>query len=201
MLADVPRGASAMSRAVGRAMGSSAGAGPARFHVGGRPGWVDTVYLGAFETDLAREVGGYAEDVGVNEDAEFAFRMGRHGGIWFTPRISSRYTPRSSARAVARQFFRYGQSRAATVRKHPESLHLRQLAAPMLVVGLLSPLRRRVFPLYAGVLAVAALRSLPDGPAVAARLPVVMATMHLSWGAGFLVGVVTDPQLTRRCSR
>ena len=72
---------------------SRLGAGPARFHVGGHAGWVDTVYLGAYRTDVARAVGGYAEDVGVNEDGELAIRMAPHGGVWFEPGIRSSYSP------------------------------------------------------------------------------------------------------------
>ena len=65
-----------MPAAIALAMASPLGAGPARFHSGGAPGWVDTVYLGAYRTADAVAVGGYATDVGVNEDAEFAVRIG-----------------------------------------------------------------------------------------------------------------------------
>ena len=43
-------------------MRSRLGAGPARFHVGGPAGWVDTVYLGAYRLADARAIGGYAEE-------------------------------------------------------------------------------------------------------------------------------------------
>ncbi|MCA1657042.1 MAG: glycosyltransferase family 2 protein [Actinobacteria bacterium] len=112
---------------VAAAMTSPFGVGPARFHVGGPPSWVDTVYLGAYPTALAREVGGYREDVGVNEDAEFAIRMRPRGGVRFEPAIRSTYTPRGNLRAVTRQFYRYGRSRAATVRRHPRSIAPRHL--------------------------------------------------------------------------
>ena len=62
-------------RAIASAMGSRLGAGPARFHVGETAGWVDTVYLGAYRAADARAVGGYAGEMVVNEDAEFAIRM------------------------------------------------------------------------------------------------------------------------------
>jgi len=193
----VPEGDGPMSRSVGHAMSSAVGAGPARFHVSGDEGWVDTVYLGAYRAELAREAGGYAEDVGVNEDGEFAIRMTPYGGVWFTPAISSRYVPRSSIPSLSRQFFRYGRSRAATVRRHPSAVKARQLAAPALLVGLLSPWRRIVAPVYLGVLAFAAIGAFPDRD-IAGRLPIVMATMHLSWGAGFFVGVVAPPRAPAR---
>jgi succinoglycan biosynthesis protein ExoA len=204
----VPVGTSASSRAVASAMASRIGAGPARFHVGGQAGWVDTVYLGAFPTDLAREVGGYAEELVTNEDAEFAIRMGRRGGIWFDPTIFSHYTPRSGVREVARQFYRYGLGRAATMRRHPTCLKARQLAAPALVLGLLSPFRRPVAIAYVGVLAVGSLQARREGVDAAARVPAVLAAMHLSWGIGLLVGALAgavdgaaDPTYEREVRR
>jgi len=53
-----PVAGSWMQRGIAAAMSSRLGAGPARFHVGGNPAWVDTVYLGAFRTDTARRAGG-----------------------------------------------------------------------------------------------------------------------------------------------
>jgi glycosyltransferase involved in cell wall biosynthesis len=170
------------------AMASRLGAGPARFHHStGAAGWVDTVYLGAYRTELARFVDGYCEDVGVNEDAEFAIRIGRHGGIWFDPTIRSSYVPRGTISSVARQFYRYGRSRAATVRRHPSSLAPRQLMAPMLVVGLASPWRRMVLTSYLCLLTGWVASSHDKAHLVAAA---VLPTMHISWGVGFLRGLL-----------
>lgn len=174
---------------IAAAMTSPLGAGPARFHVGGEAGWVDTVYLGAYRTALAREVGEYAEDVGVNEDAEFAYRMAPHGGIWFDPSIRSTYVPRSSVPALVRQFYRYGRSRAATVRRYPGSLALRQLAAPGLVLGLCSPWRRTVAKVYAIAWAGAVAHRASRQPEATAGFAVALPAMHASWGVGFLRGM------------
>lgn len=176
-------------RAIAVAMRSRLGAGPARFHVGGAPGWVDTVYLGCYSAELARRKGGYRLDVGVNEDAELALRLGSEGGVWFDPAIIATYTPRDSLAGLARQFYRYGTSRAATVRRHPRSLSPRQLAAPLLVLGVLSPWRRRVALVYGGAVAGRAVMELASDPASAAGLLLVLPTMHVSWGIGFLGGV------------
>jgi glycosyltransferase involved in cell wall biosynthesis len=178
-----------VGRTIALAMRSRLGAGPARFHVGGAPGWVDTVYLGCYPAELARRKGGYRLDVGVNEDAELALRMGADGGVWFDPAITATYSPRESVPGLARQFYRYGLSRAATVRRHPRSLSARQLAAPLLVLGLLSPWRRWVGLSYGGAVAGRALIELPSDPATAAGLLLVLPVMHLSWGVGFLTGV------------
>jgi glycosyltransferase involved in cell wall biosynthesis len=178
-----------VGRAIAVAMRSRLGAGPARFHVGGAPGWVDTVYLGCYPAELARRKGGYRLDVGVNEDAELALRLAAEGGVWFDSAITSTYTPRDSLPGLARQFYRYGLSRAATVHRHPRSLSARQLAAPLLLVGLLSPWRREIGLSYAAVIAGRALGEGPRDPAAAAGLMLVIPVMHVSWGVGFLLRI------------
>jgi glycosyltransferase involved in cell wall biosynthesis len=181
---------SAMQRGIAAAMASRLGAGPARFHVGGEAGWVDTVYLGAFHTEDARAVGGYAEDVGVNEDAEFAIRMGARGGIWFDPSIRSVYVPRSTVATLGRQFYRYGCSRALTSRRHPSQVRLRQLVAPALVLGMVSPRRRQIATAYAAVVLVRAARELGKDRGAAASFAAALPVMHFCWGIGFIRGVL-----------
>jgi glycosyltransferase involved in cell wall biosynthesis len=185
-----PDATGVVQRGIAKAMASRFGAGPARFHTGGPSGWVDTVYLGAFRTDLARLVGGYAEDVGVNEDAELAIRLGRVGGVWYDPEIRSHYVPRGDVRSVARQFYGYGRSRALTVRHHPETLRLRQLLPPLLVLGLASPWRRRVATVYGAGIAARTVLELARDPRSAPGFAATLPAMHLSWGSGFLAGLV-----------
>jgi succinoglycan biosynthesis protein ExoA len=180
-----------VQRAVAIAMASRLGAGPARFHIGGPAGWVDTVYLGSYRTELARRVGGYDPALVPNEDAEFAHRLGRLGGVWFDPRIRAQYFPRRDLAGLARQFFRYGRARSATIRRHPDSLSLRQLAAPLLIVGLMSPWRRWVASLYGTVLTTRAVVEVRRDPGAAAALPAVLPAMHLAWGLGFLAGLAS----------
>jgi glycosyltransferase involved in cell wall biosynthesis len=181
-----------VQRAVGVALSSRLGAGPARFHVGGTPGWVDTVYLGCYRAEVAREKGGYDPAFALNEDAEFAFRMKDAGGVWFDPAIRATYVPRGSIPAITRQFFRYGKARAGTVRRHPESLSARQLAPPLLLLGLMSPWRRWIGLAYAGaVSARAAAEVRRDAPA-AGGLLLILPAMHLPWALGFLVGLTSS---------
>jgi glycosyltransferase involved in cell wall biosynthesis len=172
---------------IAAAMRSPFGAGPARFRSGGPPGWADTVAFGAYHVDTARAVGGYSTD-DVSEDSEFAYRMSGQGGVWFDPAISSTYVPRADLRRLAAQYHRYGGMRARTLRRHPASVRPRQLAGPLLVLGLLSPLRRQVVVAYAGVLAVAAYRE-RRRPRVIPGLLLAVPVMHLTWGMGFLTGL------------
>jgi glycosyltransferase involved in cell wall biosynthesis len=176
-------------RGVAAAMASSFGAGPARFHVGGDPGWVDTVYLGAYRVDTVTAVGGYRE-VDVNEDAELAVRLRTRGRIWFDPAIRSTYAPRESFAALSRQFYRYGRGRAATVRAHPTAIAPRQLAAPALVVGLLSRRRRLVAVAYACAVAIETVRVVRRRGTGDVGFALAAPVMHLSWGVGFIIGMI-----------
>jgi len=181
-----------VQRGIASAMASRLGVGPARFHVGGAAGWVDTVYLGAYRREHALEVGGYAEDLVVNEDSEFAIRMNSLGGVWFDPRIVSVYVPRSTLRSVTRQFYRYGRGRAKTALRHPDAVRPRQLAAPALVLGLLSGRRRTVAAVYAALVVARASCELTKDPAAAPAFACALPLMHVSWGLGFLHGLVAS---------
>ena len=65
-------------------------------------GWVDTVYLGAYPASHRTCGRGYAEDVGVNEDAEFAIRMAPRR--WRLVRAGDPFVVRRPVRATAPSF-------------------------------------------------------------------------------------------------
>jgi glycosyltransferase involved in cell wall biosynthesis len=176
-------GSDLWERVVAAAQSTPLGVGDARYRLGGEAGEVDTVVR--------------------NQDYELNWRLRDSGEIvWFDPRLSVDYIPRSSLRALARQYFDYGRWKRHMLRLHPESLKLRQTAAPALVVGLLlslvvAPLRPRLAAVVPGAYAIAL-----AGTAVveAARrrdpavllLPAAIPVMHLSWGTGFLLGQSSD---------
>jgi succinoglycan biosynthesis protein ExoA len=198
----LPVGDTPFGRAVAAAMRSPLGAGGAAYRTGTTPGEVDTVYLGVFRREALEAVGGFDPRFVRNQDAELNLRLRRAGfSVWFDPTMEVDYRPRSSVRALASQYFQYGRWRRRTGREHPGSLGARQLAAPAAVVVLAgaagaSALARDARPLAAvgggylavllgGGVRVAGVRD--GGPAALA-----LATMHLSWGVGFLVGPPRD---------
>jgi glycosyltransferase involved in cell wall biosynthesis len=182
----------ARQRGIVAAMTSRFGAGPAAFRrEGGEPRYVDTVYLGAFRAGMIRDMGGYDEWSGGNEDAELAWRAQRFGGVYLDSSIESVYLGRDGLGPLARQFYRYGHNRVRTIRKHPASLSWRQLAVPALFVGLASPWRRPVLAAYVAIVlgrgAIELTRDPPAVPTLLAAFP----TMHAAWGLGFVRGIVT----------
>lgn len=195
----VPHAERGFARAVAAAMSSRAGAGGAAYRIGGAPGPVDTVYLGAFRRTALTAVGGYDPAFVRNQDAELNLRLRRAGYVvWFEPGLAVRYHPRGDVRSLARQYREYGRYRRLTARRHPGSLAPRQLAAPALVLGLagsalVSLLSRDPRPValasagYLGLLAVAGVAAAPERAAAPAT-SLALGTMHLAWGVGFLCG-------------
>lgn len=178
------------------------------FGIGGAPFrhtegilWVDTVYLGAWRKSTLVELGGFDESWLVNEDYELNVRLRQAGGkILLSPDIRCWYHVRPTLRELARQWLRYGFWKVKTLVAHPESLQGRQLAPPALVAALvlslgLLPLR---WPLGIVVPVLYLCANLVAAVWTAARrgwnylplLPLAFATIHLSWGAGFLAGLI-----------
>ncbi|MGC5583278.1 glycosyltransferase family 2 protein [Ornithinimicrobium sp. W1665] len=191
-------GTGTLQQAVAVAMRSPLGIGAARFHVGGAAGPAETVYLGVFRRAWLERVGGYDPTFVRAQDWELNHRIREAGGtVWFSPELTVSYRPRSTWRDLVRQFYTTGQWRRQVVRHHPGSVNLRYLAPPtavgLVAVGALGGLAWR--PLWALPLGYAAAVTLggawiarDQAPGVVARMPGVLAVMHLTWGAGFLRG-------------
>ncbi len=188
-------GENIFENAVATAMRSPFGVGASRFHTGGKAGPADTVYLGVFEKSKLEKVGGYDERFTRAQDWELNFRLRQDGGIiWFDPDLVVTYRPRPNLRALAKQYFEYGRWRRAVTRSHKGTVNFRYLAPPVtLILCLISLLAGSAFgPLYflplAGYLIGNLLGALIIGktPIEKLMLPAVLATMHFSWGAGFL---------------
>ena len=200
-------GSTDMERAVARAMTSWFGVGGAAFHIGGSEGPAPTVYLGCFRRSALDRVGGYDEGMLRAQDWEMNHRIRSTGGtVWFTPAMRVSYRPRSTWRALSSQYFHYGRWRREVARRYPTTVSVRYLAPPIAlaavtlglllgVVGLvvssavLAILGFGVPLLYAvAVAAASAVLGRGLGWGAGRRLPLVFATMHMSWGWGFLRG-------------
>ncbi len=192
-------GTTDFERAVAVAMRSPLGVGAASFHTGGEEGQALTVYLGAFRREAIEAVGGYDEAYVRAQDWEMNHRIRRNGGtIWFTPAMQVTYRPRPTVKALAKQYFQYGTWRREIVRQHEGTASARYLAPPVTVSviaagGLYTALTRKPLGLapaaayLAGVTAGGLAISRGQAAAVRMRVPLVLATMHMSWGAGFLL--------------
>jgi succinoglycan biosynthesis protein ExoA len=190
------------SRRAAIALGTPLGFGGAKFRRAAGETEVDSGFTGVWRRETVLALGGWDEGWPVNQDAELAARLRAAGGrIVCVPEMAARYVPRDSLRALARQYWRYGQYRAKTARRHPGAMRRSHVLAPGLVLGAAAavlpgpqgPAARAAVGAWAAALAATAAREAAAGraaPGDAAALPLVFAAMHLPWGAGFLVGCV-----------
>ena len=192
-------GSSVMSQVIARALSSRFGVGGSSYHYAENAMSVDHIPFGAYPVDLLRTLGGWNPALLANEDFEMDYRVRRSGGLLLLdPEIRILWKSSQTLRDFSRQYQRYGRGKAAVARLHPDSLKLRHLlpVAELLVLSgsVVSALTlRRAWPLlvntpYAGFL----LASFSDTPLRRSSgrapwlLPVVLATMQMSWAVGFM---------------
>jgi glycosyltransferase involved in cell wall biosynthesis len=189
-------GVTTFERAVAAAMTSRLGVGNAAFHTGGAAGPADTVYLGVFRREWLDRMGGYDGRFVRAQDWELNHRIRQAGGlVWFSPRLRVTYRPRPTLATLARQYRDYGRWRRVVAREHPGTINVRYLAAPTALVlvagGTLAGFAwAPAWVLPAGYLSVTTLGGLTMKGRLGWRErlleTVVLPTMHLSWGWGFL---------------
>jgi glycosyltransferase involved in cell wall biosynthesis len=191
-------------KAVARATSSPFGVGGARFHYSEREEYVDTVYLGAWWRETFDRIGLFDEEQVRDQDDEFNYRLRAKGGkILLSPAIRSQYYNRSTPRSLARQYFQYGYWKVRVLQKHPRQMRPRQFVPPAFVAALLISLFLLPFTplswwLLLGFLGSYAATNLGASAWVARNegwrpfplLPVAFATVHVSYGLGFLLGLV-----------
>lgn len=204
-------GRTPFQRAVARAYNSPIGLGGGAYHSGGADGPAESAYLGVMRRAVLDEVGGFDESIRRGEDWELNLRIRRAGyRVWFDPDLAVTYWPRERWTRLVRQFRSTGTWRGELVRRYGRRNSLRFFAPPALVVLVVLALAvaaMQVTGVLHGVWAlVASLVYLPlaaylvvvvayacsrrAGPGGRERLwaLVVIPSMHLAWGAGFLVG-------------
>ncbi len=178
------------------------GVGNASFHYADKEDWVDTVYLGAWRREVFGRIGVFDENVGRNEDDEFNYRLLDNGGrIFLTQKIKSKYIPRSNPFSLSKQYFVYGFWKVRVFQKHPRQVRWRHFIPPVfalcLITGLIlyfmgfSQLLIGSGVLYAAANFSASIISVAQkGWKYLGFLPLVFLILHLSYGFGFLAGLI-----------
>ena len=217
-------GRTPFQRAVARAYNSPIGLGGGAYHGGTQEGEAESAYLGVMRRAVLDEVGLFDETIRRGEDWELNLRIRRAGyRVWFDPSLSVTYWPRESWTRLVRQFSATGRWRGELVRRFGRGNSLRFFAPPALVLTIVLALAVGVLQLtgvidgwasvaasivylpivaYAALIAAVAIgpgggRGWRDKLWSAAVLP----TMHLSWGWGFVVGLVRGAHDTVDTSR
>lgn len=203
----IPRANGRISGAVALALGT-------RLGVGGSSKWqmndpdarsademeLDTgVFAGVWRRETVQRLGGWDDGWPVNQDSELAARVHADGGrIVCLPEMAAEYLPRDNLKALWRQYWRFGFYRAKTGARHRASLRRTHLLPPGIVatalLALVGPrwvrrLARLGLGLYgSAVLATAAAEARRAPLREVLVLPVVLVTIHFSFGCGFVAG-------------
>lgn len=217
-------GRTPFQKAVARLYNSPVGLGGGAYHGGTQEGEAESAYLGVMRREVLDAVGLFDESIRRGEDWELNLRIRQAGHrVWFDPRLSVTYWPRESWVRLARQFRATGAWRGELVRRFGRRNGVRYFAPPALVVlvvlavvvsvlqltGILAGPASAVvaavvyLPILAYLLLVLAVACSPGGGSLRQRLwtLVVLPTMHLSWGVGFIGGVLRGARDTVDASR
>jgi glycosyltransferase involved in cell wall biosynthesis len=203
------QGKSAFQKAVAFGYGSRFGLGGGRYHLGGKAGEAESAYLGIFDAEALKAVGGYDENTIRGEDWDLAQRLKSRGGrVWFSPELVVNYWPRSNIKALAWQFYSTGVWRGELTRRAPAKASLRYFLPPLallIMVGLIVSASfgiigelELIIPLAVYLLAVSFAATTAKSLSIADRLAVFIAlpVMHLSWASGFWIGIAFGAKKT-----
>jgi succinoglycan biosynthesis protein ExoA len=197
-------GSNPFGRAVALATSTPFGIGGGHFHYSDIEEFVDTVYMGAWPRRVFEKIGLFDEELIRDQDDEFNYRLLSAGGkILLNPAIKSEYAVRSSPRGLWKQYFQYGFWKVRVLQKHTRQMRLRQFIPPVFVLtliatsllALLIPVGWIVLALVSGSYLLANLTaSLITGTKKGWKylqyLPLTFSILHISYGLGFLMGLV-----------
>jgi len=189
---------------VALATSTSFGAGGARFRYTQTEEETDTVYMGICKRELYAQIGKFDEEMVRNQDDELSYRLLKHGGrIVCNPAICSRYFNRSTFGSLWHQYFQYGFWKVRVLQKHPRQMRLSQFVPPSFLLAiilciLLLPMTLVSAVLLALIFGSYLLTNLVASIVVGSQewrllaiLPVIFATVHISYGLGFLTGLAS----------
>lgn len=190
------RGVSPWGRAIAATLKRRFGLGGASHRVGAPMQRVPHAFSPSYRRTALVDVGGWDERLSANEDFEADVRLREAGwDLWLLPDAGSTWYVRETPAALVKQMWRYGYFKALTLRLHPGSLQVRQLAPPALVATLAlcvitrSRVLGRIIAAYAVTASLLGARAARDDGADPIRGAVVPPLIHLPWGAGLLAGL------------
>ena len=193
-------GEGTVGKAIAAAMSSPFGVGNAKFRYADVEAEVDTVPFGCYHRKVWEVVGRFDETVdGADEDSYNARLIEAGGRIMLVPTIRSSYFPRRTLQALARQYWEYGAAKG-TLLSRGRPLQARHFAPAAMVgggpalwlVGFVIKRARQLLVLLSLVYVVGGLFTARDVAkktgANALLTFAAMSTMHVTYGAGFIVG-------------
>jgi succinoglycan biosynthesis protein ExoA len=197
-------GGTRTARVIALAMSSPFGVGGSAFRtMSDRTMLADTVPFPAYTRSIVERAGPYDEELVRNQDDEYNYRLRKLGAkLLLAADVRSEYYSRSSIGSLWRQYFQYGYWKVRVLQKHPRQMKMRQfvpaafvallalalLAAPWGPGGLWA-LGFVAGSYCAANLCAGFLTARKESLSMVPLLVVAFATLHVSYGLGFLSGL------------
>ena len=198
-------GETPLAQIIAAAMSSPFGVGGSAFRTkSDRTMLTDTVAFPAYTRTILERAGPFDEELVRNQDDEYNYRLRKLGAkLLLAADVRSRYYSRSSLRSLCRQYFQYGYWKVRVMQKHPWQMRPRQFMPSAFVIAVLASISFALFSTVgvwalgllgasytATNLSASVLTARKNGWKVLALLPIAFAALHLSYGFGFLVGLI-----------
>jgi len=200
----LPANNTIVAKSIALALSHPFGVGNAYFRIGSKkPRFVDTVPFGCYKKEVFEKIGLFDEELIRNQDDEFNLRLIKNGGkILLVPDIISYYYARDSLSKLWKMYFQYGYFKPLVVRKIGDILTWRQLipaifVSSLILTGVLSFFSKLFLWLFSLIVCSYLLTNFGFSFAIAIKkelkffpvLPFVFATLHFSYGLGYLKGI------------
>jgi glycosyltransferase involved in cell wall biosynthesis len=207
-----------LAKAIAIGMSSPFGVGNSAFRtLSGKTMLVDTVPFPAYTRQIIERAGLYDEELVRNQDDEYNYRIRELGGkILLADDVRSTYFSRGSWKGLWRQYYQYGFWKIRVLQKHPRQMSLRQFVPPIFVLGLFGSIFLALFLVSRPELALSEVEgsvlgllsiivpllylivnlfaslytAFRRGWKYLPLLPLTFAILHLSYGLGFLFGLI-----------
>ncbi len=193
-----------VGKAIALAMSSPFGVGNALFRFAEDEMYVDTVAFGAYRREVLDKIGYFDEELVRNQDDELNFRVCKYGyRILLSPKIKSVYYSRGSLKKLWKQYYQYGFWKVRVMQKHGKVASMRHLVPiafvlsnilgiglgvffkPILVLWLIEAI------MYIACNLIFTIKLGKKEPNTMKYLPIIFPILHISYGLGFLNGILT----------
>jgi len=193
-----------IQKAIKLATTSIFGIGNSSFHYEDFEGYVDTVYLGAFKKEIFEKIGLFDEELVRNQDDELNFRIIKSKEkIYLSSQIKSYYYPRNSLKSLWKQYFEYGYWKVKVIKKHKIPSSIRHIIPVTFVLSIILGILLTLFKGIGLFILIPVLGSyiialsfftikicLKENFKNFELLASVFPILHLSYGLGFLKGLI-----------
>jgi succinoglycan biosynthesis protein ExoA len=189
-----------IQNAIGYATSTVFGVGNSSFHFEDFEGYTDSVYLGAWKREIFKTTGLFDTAFKRNQDDEFHYRAKSLGfKVYQDPEIKLYYHPRKNLNLLFKQYYQYGLYKPLVLKKIKSAINPRHIIPSLFLLYLiLLPLLLAVgfypaviplvlYLLAAFFYAITSKRSIKE----VLTIPVIYCTLHIAYGAGFIIGVIT----------